>query len=161
MDKSKLNLILIVLALIIFVIAVILVVFFTNPAYFTSGLSKGKLIINGKTISIELAKTPEQIINGLSNRSNLKDNQGMLFIFSDKRYRSFWMKDMKFPLDMIWIDDNKIIGIAANVPVPAQGDSNPPVYRSDSEVNYVLEINGGAAEKNNFKVGDEIEILSK
>ncbi len=161
MAKSKLNTILIITALLVFIFVVIAVIILTNPGYFTSGLEKGKVIINGKTINVELAKTPEQLIAGLSNRKSLKQNSGMLFVFPDKRYRSFWMKDMQFPLDMIWIDDNKIIGIQANVPVATVDEANLPLYRSDSEVNYVLELNGGAAEKNNFKVGDEVKIEIK
>ncbi|MCX6743404.1 MAG: DUF192 domain-containing protein, partial [Candidatus Parcubacteria bacterium] len=103
MSESKLNIILIVLTLIIFIMVAVLVVFLTNPAYFTSGLGKGKVVIDGKSISVEVAKTPEQIVAGLSNRNNLGQNSGMLFVFSDKRYRFFWMKDMKFSLDIIWI----------------------------------------------------------
>lgn len=159
MEKSKLKLILTFIALALFVAVVILVVIFSNKLYLNQGMDQGKVIINGKTFKVDLAETPEQQITGLSQTNSLRDNRGMLFIFADKRYRNFWMKDMKFPIDIIWIEDNAIIGIEPNAPVPAKDEDNPPVYRSNREVNYVLEINAGLAEKYGFKVGDSINIV--
>ena len=117
----------------------------------------GQVIINNKIINVELAKTSSQHIQGLSNRSSLDAYSGMLFIFADKQIRSFWMKEMEFPLDIIWILDNKIVGIESNVPIP-ENINNLPSYLSPESVNYVLEINAGFAEKNNIKIGDMVEL---
>ncbi|OGY42913.1 MAG: hypothetical protein A2Y67_03525 [Candidatus Buchananbacteria bacterium RBG_13_39_9] len=122
------------------------------------GLHKGKVSIRGTSISVEVAQTPEQLAKGLSGRSGLGANNGMLFAFKDSRYRNFWMNDLKFPLDIIWIADDTIIGIEANVPAPLKDQQNLPIYKSPSEANYVLEVNAGFAEKHNFNVGDNIQI---
>lgn len=158
MEKSKLKLILTFVALALFIAVVILVVIFSNKLYLNQGMDQGKVIINGKTFKVDLAQTPEQQVTGLSQTNSLRDNQGMLFVFADKRYRNFWMKDMKFPIDIIWIEDNTIIGIEQNAPVPAKDDTNPPVFRSSGEANYVLEINAGLAEKYGIKVNDQVKI---
>src|SRR4030042_2564613 len=62
--------------------------------------------INGQKIFVEIADTPEKRSQGLSGRDNLSQNQGMLFIFNQPAIPSFWMKDMNFPLDFIWINNN-------------------------------------------------------
>ena len=72
------------------------------------------------------------------------------------RFKKFWMKDLNFPLDLVWIYDGKIIGIEKNLP-PA--GSKPTVsYASPGPVNLVLEVNGGWVEANTIKVGDVILI---
>src|SRR3990167_28355 len=67
-----------------------------------------KLEIAGKTIKIEVAQTPEQLAKGLGGRVSFPKDQGMLFLFGRKDFYSFWMKNMRFSLDFIWIDQNVI-----------------------------------------------------
>lgn len=117
--------------------------------------------INNKKIKIEIADTPELQYQGLSNKKELCDNCGMLFVFSDKQVRTFVMRNMNFPLDIIWIDDNlsaqagKIVKINKNA-IPES--SNPVMrYSSDLPVNYVLEVNAGFCDGNEIKVGDSVE----
>lgn len=113
------------------------------------------VIINNEKINIEIADTPESRYQGLSGRKELCDNCGMLFIFPDKQIRTFVMRDMNFPLDMIWINDNKVVKINKNT-IPES--SNPVMrYSSDVPVNYVLEVNGGFCDKNEIKVRDGVE----
>ncbi len=117
--------------------------------------------INNTKIKVEIADTPELQYQGLSNREELCDNCGMLFVFPDKQILTFVMRDMNFPLDIIWIDDNlsaqagKIVKINKNA-IPE--GSNPVMrYSSDMPVNYVLEINAGFCDGNGIEVGDSVE----
>lgn len=119
-----------------------------------SDLDYTKVIIDNKIIEAEIADTDEKRYQGLGNKKNLCDNCGMLFIFSDKRERNFVMRNMNFPLDIIWIDDDKIVKINKNL--PPEGENPVNNYSPDIPVNYVLEVNGGFADKNNIKKGGKI-----
>ncbi len=118
-----------------------------------------KVIINDKIIEVEIAGTAETHYRGLSNRKNLCENCGMLFVFPDKKERTFVMRNMNFPLDIIWIDDDKIVKIDKNLPPEGKNPANN--YNSGAPVNYVLEVNGGFADKNNIKTGNKITLNYK
>lgn len=112
--------------------------------------------IAGKTLKIELANTTEKQIRGLSGRESIGEEEGMLFVFSEKGKNYFWMKDMKFPIDIIWIDENlKIIYIKNN----ALPESFPDFFGPEEDSKYVLEVLGSFSEKNNLKVGDSVIFL--
>ncbi len=115
-------------------------------------IDKGIVIISNNRIKIETAATFEQQTKGLSNRTSLPINAGMLFIYPDYQLRSFWMKEMKFSIDIIWIANKKVVGIEKNVPLPQTVPI--PTYRSPQPVNYALEVNAGYADKHNVKPGD-------
>ncbi len=117
-------------------------------------LEKPYVKIKNNIIKVEIADDFEEQIKGLSNRDNLDDDSGMLFVFQDKQIRRFWMKNMYFPLDIIWIDDNKIVKIDKNL--PPEGENPQNIYSSEIPVNYVLEVNGGYCDKHNIKVGSEV-----
>lgn len=110
--------------------------------------------INNQKIKVILAISPEEQKNGLSNYTKLADGQGMLFIYKNKTIPTFWMKSMNFPLDIIWIEDDKIIKIDKNL-VP-EGDKPENTYAPDKPINYVLEINRGLSDRYNLKVGGKI-----
>ncbi len=116
--------------------------------------NKSIVEINGKEIEVEIADTPESRYNGLSNRDGLRADYGMLFVFEDKRERTFVMREMNFPLDIIWIDGNTIIGISENL--PPEGKRYKNLYKSPAPVDYVLEVNASFADKNNIKIGDTV-----
>lgn len=106
--------------------------------------TKISFVLPEKTISInaQIASTQAQRIQGLSNRQNLAPNQGMLFIFDQETARSMWMKDMNFPLDIIFLNAKKqIIKIYQNVPVCE--DDPCPDYPSDMPALYAIEVNAG------------------
>lgn len=115
--------------------------------------------IAGQEIKVELAKTPKAQAKGLSGRRQLAANQGMLFIFPALQKHSFWMKDMNFSIDIIWLDNGEVVDIAPNLP-PAVG-VNPPVYYPRASVNAVLEVAAGFSQKNGLKIGDMMELLTK
>lgn len=110
--------------------------------------------INNITIPVEISDTPAKQVQGLSDRAELDSESGMLFIFPDKRIRQFWMKNMHFPIDIIWINDDKIVNISKNL--PPEGELPDKTYSSESDVNYVLEVNAGFCDGNGIKTGDKI-----
>lgn len=113
-----------------------------------------KLSVGSQFFEVEIADDPLEHSRGLSGRGRLKENQGMLFIFPDLAIRTFWMSGMKFPLDIIWISDDKIIGISENLP-PASG-IDYSFYSPPAPVDKVLEINAELVKKLSIKIGDKI-----
>jgi len=112
--------------------------------------------IGEEMIKIDLARTQAEQEKGLSGREALRENEGMLFIFPKSQRNYFWMKDMNFPIDIIWIDkDFKIIFIKKN----AEPSSYPNSFGPSVDNRYVLEVLAGFSEKNNLKIGDRVEFL--
>lgn len=117
--------------------------------------------INDKGIGVEIARTPEERIKGLSGRDFLDADSGMLFVFEEEKgAQVFWMKETLIPLDIIWIKDGKIIEINKNVPVPAKNtpDNKLSTYSAGVPVDYVLEVNAGFSDSNSIKVGDSVSV---
>ncbi|MEK7516788.1 MAG: DUF192 domain-containing protein [Patescibacteria group bacterium] len=111
--------------------------------------------LHGNRIAAELADRPQEWMRGLSGRDILPEGRGMLFRFSRAEVRTFWMKDMRFPIDIIWIRDGVVIGIDANVPAPAAGES--PTQRTSPEpVDAVLEVPAGFAAEAGIIIGASI-----
>lgn len=103
---------------------------------------------------IQIASTPQERLEGLSGVSNITDQEGMLFIFEKPDKYGFWMKDMNFALDIIWIDENmKVVGVEKNV--PPQSYPSKILYPSLPAL-YVLEIKSGLAEKYGINTGDNV-----
>lgn len=95
----------------------------------------------------EVAITADESALGLGYRDSLFERGGMLFDLHSTTVPSFWMKGMRFPLDMIWIgEDKKVVSITANIPPePGVPDEQLKRYAPDTPVRWVLEVNGGAA----------------
>jgi uncharacterized membrane protein (UPF0127 family) len=115
------------------------------------GYKAATIQIDGDVIAVAIADTPALQELGLGNRNNLPDGEGMLFIFNADKEYAFWMKDMRFPIDMLWIS------AAGNIVYMAQNVS-PSTYPEDfvptSPARYVLELPAGYAQTHGFKVGD-------
>ena len=113
---------------------------------------------DGFVVRVELAADDELRAQGLMFRDHLRPGTGMLFLFNGDEERSFWMKNTKIPLDMIWIgSDRRIVGIMENVPpctVPICPGYSPGPVKS----RYVLEVAGGVAKQHALKVGDALRI---
>ncbi|PIR99220.1 hypothetical protein COT87_00595 [Candidatus Collierbacteria bacterium CG10_big_fil_rev_8_21_14_0_10_44_9] len=105
-------------------------------------------------ITIELAKNSSQWEKGLSNRADLGDTDGMLFVFPQYHIPVFWMKDMKFPLDIIWIASGKVVDITYDVKVETV--DKLPTYSPLVPVNMILETRAGWAAENNIVLGDQL-----
>ena len=117
-------------------------------------------LISAKTLNIKVkvASKPDERKNGLSKQDLLPLDEGMLFVFENPGLFGIWMKDMKFAIDIIWINENKnIVDIVANAaPQPGKNDEELTIYRPRANALYVLEINAGLAALNNLQIGDQV-----
>lgn len=113
--------------------------------------------INGKTFYVFIASSDDQKTKGLSIYDSLPLDKGMIFPFSKSDYYPFWMKDMSFPIDIIYIQNTKIVDIFENVPAPSN-NQQLLIYKPDKKANFVLEVNAGLSKKFNLKKGDSVRI---
>ncbi len=123
---------------------------------FLPSFTQSTATINNQTYNLLIAKDDKSRQIGLSKRKSLDQKQAMLFIFDKKGIYSFWMKDTQIPLDMIFINDNKIVYIVKNAKPEKNNKGSLPIYTPPTESNYVLEVNGGQSDKFNFKNGDTV-----
>ncbi len=115
--------------------------------------------VHGHRFNLEIATTPQKQQKGLSDRDSLSQNSAMLFVFPQSSLVTFWMKDMKFPIDIIFIHGDTVVSVAHNAPPPTlENKDNLPLYKPDQPSDKVLEINAGLSEKYNIKKGDKVEI---
>lgn len=121
------------------------------------GTQKAQAIVGSKAIQVEVVSTAENQAKGLSGRKSLDENSGMLFDFGDYQARTFWMKDMNFPLDIIWISGGKIVGVDKNA--APEGEFPQTRYYSPGPVNQVLEMNAGWFERNGVMVGQTFSLV--
>lgn len=113
---------------------------------------------NGYEVTTELAVTDAERQLGLMFRDKLDPDQGMLLVFEQEDYYSIWMKNMKIPLDILWLDKEKrIVHIERNVP-PCKEEPCPS-YISKLPSLFVLEIKSGEAERNNIKLYDRLDFI--
>ncbi len=110
--------------------------------------------IGDVSFGVDIADNPISQARGLSGRESLAEDKGMLFLFSGSGQRSFWMQGMNFPLDIVWISGDRIIGVSENLPPAGFGEVK--VYRSPDSVDKVLEIGAGLSARHGFKIGDKI-----
>jgi uncharacterized membrane protein (UPF0127 family) len=108
------------------------------------------------TINAEIADNNEERTKGLMYRTEMGEYEGMIFIFENERQLTFWMKNTLIPLDMIFADDTgKIINIEEAQPCKQE---NCPLYGSQGNAQYVLELNQGFCKQHNIQKGDRILI---
>lgn len=120
------------------------------------------LRIGETELTVELADTPEKRLQGLSGREPIADDWGMLFVFPDSGRRSFWMREMRFPLDMVFIDQRQVVEIIPDVPAPAVGQDGREIRVVSKEAaEWVLEVNAGWVERQGIEVGDPVELLER
>ena len=113
--------------------------------------------IGSATIHADLALTVAQKSVGLSGRDSLDRDAGLLFVYSAPQRATFWMKDMRFPLDFVWISgDKRVVKLTEDVTPSDPEEPDVPLYFSGREVGYVLEVNAGAASELGISVGDEV-----
>lgn len=148
MDKRALFF-LVVLALATTVAVVFL---FQSP---TSDRPVQELSLNGRIIRAEVVSSPADIKQGLSDRTSMGRDEGMLFELGRRDIHTFWMNRMHFNLDLIWIDGDTVVEIAENLPAPKFGEY-PFTYTPKADANRVLEVNAGVAKEAGLKVGDKV-----
>lgn len=103
---------------------------------------------------VDVASTGSQIAEGLSNRSYLGEQEGMLFIIHEPV--PFWMKNMQIPIDMIFLDSNHLVVSVVHNAVPCPPLGECPSYMPDEEFSYVLETVAGFAVFHDIGIGDQI-----
>ena len=102
---------------------------------------------HGVTIQAELADTTQKRAAGLMFRESLSPNHGMLFTFAEEQEWSFWMKNTRIPLDIIWMNKSKkIVHVERNVPICTRTDDGCPNYQPNAPAMYVLELASGTAD---------------
>ncbi len=119
------------------IIALLIIVFIGEKQRTTLVYETTEIKIGTTTIMAEIADTKEKRELGLADRKNLPSGQGMFFVFDQPAKHGFWMKEMNFPIDIIWFDQNKkIIGVTKNL-LP---NSYPQIFYPPSEILYALEV---------------------
>lgn len=117
-------------------------------------LATGSLVIAGRVnLTVELARTSAEQIRGLSGRPNLKPGYGMLFVYNRPQPVSIWMKDMRFPLDILWIRGSRIVKIEKRAP-PLNPHGPERIYTATADL--VLEVPAGFTERKRIRVGDTV-----
>ena len=124
-------------------------------------LPDGPLVRIGDAVYVvDLAVTGAERTQGLSGRPSLETDRGMLFVYDNDAPRAFWMPEMHFPLDMVWIkSDCTVVGVTADVPNPPPDTphSELPHYPATGPARFVLEINAGQAETHNIAPGASVK----
>jgi uncharacterized protein len=123
---------------------------------FRDSLAKATVRLGNGEVKAYLADSFLKRAIGLSFEKSLPENEGMLFVFPHPRQPAFWNLIMRFPIDVVWISDNRVIDIARNIPAVSGGIKvlTPPV-----EIDYALEIPAGLADKLGVVVGNAVKII--
>jgi uncharacterized membrane protein (UPF0127 family) len=146
-----------ILALIAFIITgVLLIILFSSGGLLSK---KATATFGSQKVTLEIADSEKAREKGLSDRATLAENHGMLFLFDEPGIPAFWMKGMKFPIDIIFLNNKKIVTIFKNVQPPKTTSEIPtnyyqPTYPSDK----VIELKAGATDKYKLHTGDTINL---
>jgi len=141
----------------LFFVAIFVVLFVIANYFLPFNKTPVTLISGRKEVNViaEIADNPISQAKGLMFRESLKENEGMIFIFSGNEKRTFWMKNTLIPLDIIFVSsDMTIVDIKENFE-PCQ-EFSCPSYTSKAGAKYVLEVNAGFVKKHNIKIGDRM-----
>ena len=133
--------------------------FFGSTAVFADEIDYANAIVTtsaGNEIPVEVADTVEKRSLGLGNRPGLKKGWGMLFVFEKRKLHRFWMKKMQFSLDIIWLDNHKIVHILRNI-LPAISGEKPQTMSPPVPANFVLEIDAGRASELKLQLGHRVQ----
>lgn len=124
-------------------------------------LNQTQIRVNETLVKVEVADTVAERSEGLSGRPSLASDSGMLFVFPESKKYQFWMKGMKFPLDLIFIQNSKVVDLikGASPPPEGQDDSTLTIYEPTVPIDMLLEVNSGFSDKSNIKVGDQVSLI--
>lgn len=124
-----------------------------------AGAAEPSVELKGHRYSVELALDAASQQRGLMFRDDMPADHGMLFVFDRPNVQTFWMKNCRMPLDILYFDQNyKLVSVQQRVPPCGDADGNCPVYPSTGPAQYVLELNAGTAEKIGVKAGDALTV---
>ena len=142
----------------IFSFIIFIIIFFAGYHFWTAATidNISYVQMGGQNVKVDLALTEAEHTKGLSGKNELVENEGMLFVFDKPGKYSFWMKEMNFPIDIVWISSEmKVVYIKKN----ADPKLYPETYGPDTDAKYVLEVVAGFSDKNNLKVGDSLKFI--
>lgn len=148
--KMKLKRILLAVFLSIIIFFIIVFIIKNPPAG-----EENKVCFKNYCFDVELAKTDAERNRGLMSREKLDSDKGMLFVFDREGEYSFWMKNTLIPLDIIWINEKKEAVFISENTQPCKEDSCPTI-NPGKNAEYVLEVNGGGAQKIGLNIGDTL-----
>lgn len=115
--------------------------------------SHDSLLPRSAELNLEYVMTADKQARGLSGRDGLAENSGMLFVYQNDARPGFWMKEMLFPLDIVWLDaEMRIVGIERDI----SPDTYPQIFMPPQPIRYVLEINAGKSAKLGWEIGDKV-----
>lgn len=115
--------------------------------------------VAGERYDVEVVETPEAQQRGLGYRDALAPGTGMLFPYARADYHAFWMKGMRFDIDILWIREGRVVHIERRAAAqPGAPEAALKVYRPRAPADAVLEVNAGEAEKHGWRIGDRVEI---
>lgn len=117
-----------------------------------------QVTVNDASFQVELAETEAEKQIGLSDTENLSENEGMLFLFDEPGFYSFWMRNMNFPIDIIFINGDRVTTVISNALPPSETGGSLPTFQPTEESDKVLEVNAGIAKKYNITEGSIIDI---
>jgi len=118
-----------------------------------------QLQFGGVTLSVEIAKSSADQEKGLGDRDSMDSDHGMLFVFDSEANWGFWMKGMRFSLDIIWFDSQRqAVHIEQRLPPCTPQDC--PIYTPPVKAMYVLEVNAGFVQNHNIVLGDTFQLVS-
>ncbi|VVB77371.1 putative ACR [uncultured archaeon] len=117
---------------------------------------KGVVSYGGNRISVEIADTFAKQALGLMHREGIGSDEGMLFVFGRENQESIWIMDMKFGIDIVWMNSaGKVVGIEEGA-VPCRSIFNCKTYAPSAKAKYVLEINSGKAKRLGIRIGETL-----
>jgi uncharacterized protein len=119
----------------------------------TSGNRIRRVYVRNILVKAELVNTQEKIERGLAGRENLDAGRGMLFEMPSNKAQNFWMKGMRFPIDIIWIENGRVIGCEKDI-----SPDDPRIFSSPGEAGYVLEVPEGFCDENSVKINDAVDL---
>lgn len=144
------------IALVIITLGVFILFGSKNNSFFGK---KANVTFAKTVITLDVADDEKEREAGLSGRNSLNDNQGMLFLFDELSIPVFWMKGMEFPIDIIFLSNDKIVTIFKNVPAPATVTETPNIYyQPTAPSDKVIELKAGASDKYNLHEGDTVKV---
>lgn len=121
----------------------------------------GRATVTFAEASLEtlVPQTPDLQAKGLAGRTDLGNDEGMLWNYPQPDHYAFWMKGMTIPIDIIWIQSGQVVDIHANVPPPPTADAELLIYRPAVAASQVLEVRAGFAADHAIQIGDMVDIV--
>jgi hypothetical protein len=161
---NKKNLLALLVVIIFLIVGFVLVKYLpkSSPAQIPSNIKY--LEIGGQKVKVDLALTSAEQTEGLSGRESLSPNTGMLFVFNKPGYYPFWMPNMNFSIDMIWLAPSGGGDVSKAKIDYIEKDATPESYPAifgpkDNNSVYVLEVPNGFSDKNNLQIGESVDFI--